>query len=230
MNTMSNNISELLPEPGFPMLRHMVSSALFPDMTSGTCTWNIDEPHPLVPEMRVLRMFVVDGGVHVYSAPPKGACTRSFIPMGWVRLIEEVMPISVFVEELAATVVQPGSPMVTRMVSNPLSKKDEPVVWIVGQPHPHSLSGENLKVLRIHIQEDVAEIYSVAADNGSGTRHYIPIGQVRFSEEGLTPDQFVKEIEVAENVEDNEPDDDDEPETPTAAPVEVPNGQQTAPS
>jgi hypothetical protein len=201
-----------LSEPGYPMTTHMISNALFPDMQLESCPWVIDQSHPLVPEMKVVRMFVVEGGVHVYSAPSSGGiCTRTFVSMGWIKLVEEVMPIDVFLEELAGT-VKPGSPMISRMVSNSFSKKDEPIIWIVGQPHPYSLSGVNMKVLRILIDDDVAEVYSVSSDGKNGMRHLIPAAQVRFAEEAMTPDLFVKELEAAENGDDDDDDDDDEEE------------------
>jgi hypothetical protein len=231
-----------LPEAGYPMLTHMISNALFPDMLSGNCPWSVDDPHPLVPEMKVVRMFVTGGGVDVYSAPDHDgkACTRSFVPMSWIKIIEEVMPLNVFVEELART-VKPGSPTITRMVSNSLSKKDEPVVWIVGQPHPHSLSGTNMKVLRILVEEDVAEIYSVSDDGNSGMRHFIPMRQIRFAEEAMAPELFVRELETAENdVGDDDLEEPEEPEEPGGPgepglpdepePDLVSNGSQTAPS
>jgi len=246
MNTPPNNVAPItktieLPEPGYPMLTQMISHALFPDMTSGICRWSVDQPHPLVPEMKVVRMFVVDGGVHVYSAPNSGICTRSFVPMKGIKITEEVMPLDVFVEELARTVnPNPGSPVIGRMVSNSFSKKDDTIVWIVGQPHPYPLSGVSLKVLRILVEEDVAAIYSVSNDGNSGTRHYIPIEQIRFAEESMAPALFANEMEAAENGNDEDPEPEPgEPEEPEdLEPVEVepkpaspsPNGSQTAPS
>ena len=233
MNTSSSNVAPTnrsveIPEPGYPMLTHLLSSPLFPDMTPGNCSWVIDDPHPLVPEMKVVRMFVVDGGVHVYSAPSSGICTRSFVPMGWIKLIEEVMPLDVFVEQLAQTVSKPGSPMISRLVSNSFSQKDEPIVWTVGQPNAFTLSGTNMKVLRILVDDDVAEIYS--SDGGGGMRHFVPIGQIRFSEEAMVPELFASEIDTAENGDDDDlepvdsdnPDDDDEPEVPEVKPEATP--------
>ena len=244
MNTPSSNVASTnrsveIPEPGYPMLTHLLSSPLFPDMAPGNCSWVVDEPHPLVPEMKVVRMFVVDGGVHVYSAPSSGICTRSFVPMGWIKLIEEVMPLDVFVEQLAQTVSKPGSPMISRLVSNSFSSKDEPIVWTVGQPNAFTLSGTNMKVLRILVDDDVAEIYS--SDGGGGMRHFVPIGQIRFSEEAMVPELFASEIDAAENDEDDDddlepgdpdspenPDDDDEPEDPEVKPEVTP--EVTAPT
>jgi hypothetical protein len=90
------------------MLTRMISNALFPESGRGALdsepiTWMVSQPHPLVPDMRVVRMFVDRGGVEVYSVLSDGSKgMRNLIPMNWVRLIEEVMPLDVFVEELAA--------------------------------------------------------------------------------------------------------------------------------
>jgi len=68
-------------------------------------TWVVSQRHPLVPEMTVVRMFVVEdrGGVEVYSTSNDGTKgIRNFIPNSRVRLSEEVMPLDVFVSELAA--------------------------------------------------------------------------------------------------------------------------------
>ena len=246
MNTPPSNVIPItskpieIPEPGFPMLTQMISHAPFPDMPSGICPWVVDQPHPLVPEMKVVRMFVVDGGVHIYSAPNAGVCTRSFVPMSGVKLTEEVMPFDLFVEELARTVDEPGAPLITRLVSNSFSRKDETVIWTVGRPNPCSLSGIGLKILRILVEEDVAIIYSMANDSSSGTRHHIPVGDVRFTEEAMAPDLFVSEMEAAEDGNDDdddlepepgEPGEPEEPELPAVAPTETPsNGSQTAPS
>lgn len=246
-----------LPEPGYPMLTHMVSNALFADMQgkpmdcphcaasiallADKSVWSVDEEHPLVPEMKIARMFTNEGGVEVYSVPGDGkACTRSFIPMSWIRLIEEVMPLNIFVEELANT-VKPGSPMITRMVSNSFSEKltkvgcpsckapisvpmpgdktkDDPVVWTVGQPHPFTLSGANMRVLRILIEEGSVEVYSVSDDGKNGMRHTIPMEWIRFTEEAMAPDHFFKELEAAElgggDGEPEEPEDEEDPEEP----------------
>lgn len=243
-----------LPEPGYPMLTHMVSNALFPDMQSKAMkckhcdasisllidksVWTIDGPHPLVSEMTVVRMFIVAGGVDVYSVSKEDSkvCMRSFVPMGGIRLIEEVMPLDVFLEELSNT-VKPESPMIARMLSHPFTEKmakvncpsckaiisvpvpidknrGEPVAWKVGQSHPFTLSGKSMKVLRILLVDDSdVEIYSVSDDGQSGMRHSIPIEWVRLTEEAMTPEVFVKELGEAE-IGDDDNDDLEDPEDP----------------
>jgi len=111
MNTPPNNVVPIiktveLPEPGFPMLTRMISNPLFPDQPphrEEPVTWIVGNPHPLVPDMKVMRMFVDRGGVEVYSVSSDGRSgTRNLIPMSNIRIIEEAMPLDVFIEELAA--------------------------------------------------------------------------------------------------------------------------------
>ena len=66
-------------------------------------TWAVSQAHPLVPNMKVVRMFVDRGGVEIYSVSDDGQNgMRNLIPMHWVRFVEETMPPEVFVEELDA--------------------------------------------------------------------------------------------------------------------------------
>ena len=94
-----------LPEPRFPMLTRMISNPLFPPESGRgeePITWGLGTLHPLVAGMKVVRMFVDRGGVEVYSVSQDGNGMRNLIPMHCIRLIEEAMPLDVFVEELAA--------------------------------------------------------------------------------------------------------------------------------
>jgi len=113
-----------LPPPGYPMLTRMVSNPLFPDTKSQVMacphckqslsipvpppgkeepiTWIVGDRHPLVPDMKVIRMFIDDTGVEVYSVSADGkAGMRNLVPITSVRLVEEAMPLDVFAEELA---------------------------------------------------------------------------------------------------------------------------------
>lgn len=102
------------------MLTRMVSNTLFPtpqpqradcphckqalQIDKGVeepITWTVGQRHPLVPDMMIVRMFVDRGGVEVYSHDGKNGM-RNLIPMSFVRLIEEVMPLDLFAEELSA--------------------------------------------------------------------------------------------------------------------------------
>jgi hypothetical protein len=107
-----------LPAPGYPMVTRVISSALFPEapvdragnpiagapLKEEPMTWVLGSAHPLVPGMKIVRMFVVrasGGGVEIYSVTEDGrGTTRNLLPMHRVRFVEEVMPIDVFVEEL----------------------------------------------------------------------------------------------------------------------------------
>jgi hypothetical protein len=94
-----------LPAPGYPMLTRMISNALFPENgREDPVTWVVSHTHPLVPDMRVVRMFVDRGGVEIYAISSDGKSgMRNLIPMSMVRLVEEAMPINVFVAELEAS-------------------------------------------------------------------------------------------------------------------------------
>jgi len=93
-----------LPAPGYPMVTRMISDPLFPPEQSGAredpVTWAVSQPHPLVPEMKVVRMFIEPGGgVAVYSVSSDGTKgMRNLI--GRVRLVEEVMSLDIFIDEL----------------------------------------------------------------------------------------------------------------------------------
>lgn len=102
-----------LPEPNFPMVTRMVSHSLFPSETTGQetpVTWAISLGHPLVPKMRVVRMFILeDGDVEIYSLSDDGSNgMRNRVPKNRIRLVEEGMPLEVFVEELAAAEAESG--------------------------------------------------------------------------------------------------------------------------
>lgn len=97
-----------LPAPGYPMVTRMISDPLFPpasdaqDKSEQPVTWVVSHPHPLVPTMKVVRMFIEGTGVAVYSVSDDGATgMRNLVPLDRTRLVEEAMPLNVFVEELA---------------------------------------------------------------------------------------------------------------------------------
>ena len=114
--------------PGRPLLTRMLSNALFvspptlpmppqgasldvhallamqrqaahADPIDQPITWVAGQPHPLVPNMTVARMYVEEGGVDVYSHDGRNGM-RHFIPMDTIRLIEEVMPLDTFADEI----------------------------------------------------------------------------------------------------------------------------------
>jgi hypothetical protein len=64
-------------------------------------TWVVAQSHPFVPTMKIVRMFIAEDGVSVYSCAEGGAeGMRNLIPMHTVRFVEEGMPIDIFVDEL----------------------------------------------------------------------------------------------------------------------------------
>jgi len=91
---------------GYPMVTRMISDPLFPPEQPGArdepVTWVVSKPHPLVPEMNVVRMFDEGTRVVVYSVAADGTTgMRNLIPMVRTRIVEEAMPLEVFIEELA---------------------------------------------------------------------------------------------------------------------------------
>jgi hypothetical protein len=62
--------------------------------------WTVGSPHPLIPSVNVMRMFRGDlDGVEVYSVSADGKDgIRDLVPSGTIRLVQEAMPIDVFVE------------------------------------------------------------------------------------------------------------------------------------
>lgn len=109
---MTNSISPApmnlfdLPPPTFPMVTRMVSNPIFPpdkpaDTIENAITWVVSQGHPLVPKMHVVRMFISDVGVEIYSvSEDKKNGIRNFMPMALVRFVEEAMPLEVFINEL----------------------------------------------------------------------------------------------------------------------------------
>lgn len=104
-----------IPDAQPPYLVRMISNALFPEIVVDELTgqkvwresplvWLVSKPHPLVPDMKVFRMFVGRGGVEIYSLSDDAKTgIRDLIPMSQIRLIGEKMPLDVFVDELAAS-------------------------------------------------------------------------------------------------------------------------------
>lgn len=124
MQTVATKTIELAP-PGAIVLTRMVSDPLFPEtkpqvMACPHCkqnlslplptqgkeepiTWVISKQHPLLPDMKVIRMFLDHDGVEVYSVSADGRSgMRNMVPMAKIRLTEEAMALDVFAEELAA--------------------------------------------------------------------------------------------------------------------------------
>ena len=113
-----------LPLPRTPMVTRVISDALFPDpVPKGSrgelllppgfpraeepILWALGDKHPLVGDMRIVRMFRTDDGVEVYSVAGDGSRgTRNLLPSHRLRFVEESMPIDVFIEEM--TIAEEG--------------------------------------------------------------------------------------------------------------------------
>lgn len=123
MSTSNSNGSLIrLPPPEFPLLTRLISESLLPrEVVIGTrrgnqgqpveiteqresaITWTLHSDHPLIPDMKIVRMFYTEETVDIYSVSKDGKNgVRNIIPVNRVRIIEEIMPIELFVEELTA--------------------------------------------------------------------------------------------------------------------------------
>lgn len=114
-----------LPAPQYPTVTHVVSLPLYAEAKTENrqlgcpncqaqlevpvrvyskpepVTWAIGQLHPLVPKMKVVRMFVGEDSVEIYSLSEDGAHgVRNSIPLSAVKLVQEAMPLDVFVSEL----------------------------------------------------------------------------------------------------------------------------------
>lgn len=120
-----------IPAPTYPMLTRMVSDGLLPDDSvlapppppgsdpasflawarkearrnasrEDPMVWTVSHPHPLKPGTTIIRMFDSGDSVDVYSVSDDGKSgLRHVIPAARVRILEEVMPISVFASQIA---------------------------------------------------------------------------------------------------------------------------------
>jgi hypothetical protein len=97
------------PTMSYPRIMLMVTDNLFPAQGSENSTlhWGVAQVHPLVQEMKIVAIFMRgDGVLEVYSTKDadgqgqKKSGMRDLIPIRRVRLIEEVMPFDIFLEEL----------------------------------------------------------------------------------------------------------------------------------
>lgn len=92
-----------MPPPGAPLDIHalldMQRQAAQAEPTDQPLTWVAGQFHPLVPNMRIVRMYVDDTGVSVYSHDGKNGM-RHFVPIALVRLVEEVMTLDAFVDAI----------------------------------------------------------------------------------------------------------------------------------
>ena len=92
------------PNPNVPMIGIVFTDNIVPGKghdAAATIQWSVSKAHPFVPGMHVVRMFVTDDGVEVYSSSDDGkTCMRDLISSKYVRLVQEAMTVDVFVREL----------------------------------------------------------------------------------------------------------------------------------
>jgi hypothetical protein len=96
-------MSRSTPEQSVALLANVLREA-YQSAPGESVQWVVSRPHPLVPEMNIVRMFAnEDSSVEVYSVSQDGNTPmRNRIPASCVRLVEEAMPLEVFIEELRA--------------------------------------------------------------------------------------------------------------------------------
>ncbi len=88
-------------KPEFPMVMVMFTDGVEGMPSHGShVLWTVGRPHPFIPETSILRMFITDTGVEVYSWDSK-AGARDLIPMNRIRLVREALSLEILMEELA---------------------------------------------------------------------------------------------------------------------------------
>lgn len=92
-----------LPPAPFPAVTQVFTKRFGINENGEPMVWIVDEDHPLISGVKIVRMYIVDGGVEVYSVMPDGKHgMRETIPSFELRLMQEVMPAAVFLTELQA--------------------------------------------------------------------------------------------------------------------------------
>ena len=100
-----------LDDPTFPICNRVISTNPGWELEEATdptvakvLIWELEKPHPIIDGMRVVRMYSLPGvSVDVYSfkAEGKDNCgVRNTIPWHHVRIVEEIMDVPTFVEEI----------------------------------------------------------------------------------------------------------------------------------
>lgn len=90
-----------LPPMGHPAVTRVVTLCPLDELKVNELTWVLNQAHPIIKSMRIVRMFDGDAGVEVYSVDGDGTPMRNRIPSMMIKLVEEAMPIEVFIEEIA---------------------------------------------------------------------------------------------------------------------------------
>ena len=101
-----------LPTANYPLVNRVIADHPFPtEMKQGetpephrssAVVWILGQPHPIVADMKVVRMYVVPGvSIEVYSSSADGKLgVRNVIPWNQVRLVEEVCDVQSFIDEI----------------------------------------------------------------------------------------------------------------------------------
>jgi len=90
-----------MPTLGFPRVTRVVSEPPLPENGPDPITWVVNSTHPMVKELKILCMYIVNLGVEIYSVSIDGKHgVRNLIPMQRIRCVEEAMPVEVLVEEI----------------------------------------------------------------------------------------------------------------------------------
>lgn len=93
-----------LPAAEYPIAnRILTSNPLQPTQPETAMLWQLGEPHPMVPDVKVVRMYIVLGvAVEVYGVKSDGTMgIRNTIPWGAVRCAEEIMDPATFIDEVS---------------------------------------------------------------------------------------------------------------------------------
>lgn len=96
-----------LPLPSPPVATRVLSRPIYAGDGTDPISWILGRKHPRMPSMTVVRMIYTPAGVEVYAAgvapeTNEEVFMRVSIPAQDLRLVEEAMPLDVFIEELEA--------------------------------------------------------------------------------------------------------------------------------
>jgi hypothetical protein len=115
-----------------------------------------------------------------------------------------------------------NSPMLTRVITDPLLGEENPNPWVLGKQAPYLPPGWLIR--RMFADDSSIEMYATSPDGRYFIRHLVPIARVRMIEESMSQDVFVDEIAVAEADDDDDEEDEDPEPSPDANAV-ASNGQ-----
>ena len=100
---MSDEPKEIrVPDANYPVVNRVLADPL--DGGTEGLIWEINKAHPMFDGFTVIRMFVSEGQVEIYSTPSAGPAKmglRHTVPMSRVRAVEEFLDPATFVAEIA---------------------------------------------------------------------------------------------------------------------------------